>query len=152
MEQRQYTRDEDENWQLHIEVVEHTKSDAGNRTIYVVSSALEIFKLIKESNLNNGYKCGPEDYIFMSDNKRMAVHSMDWYYQKYCRDLGIVKKGNHKVRTTALTKIGDNPNINLKDAMDFAGHKDVKTFITHYCFSRYSDEKKRIELEKTLNS
>jgi len=60
MEQRQYTRDEDENWQLHIEVVEHTKSNAGNRTIYVVFSALEIFKLIKESNLNNGYKCGPK--------------------------------------------------------------------------------------------
>lgn len=48
MEQRQYTRDEEENWQLHIEVVEHTKSDAGNRTIYVVSSALEIFELIKK--------------------------------------------------------------------------------------------------------
>ena len=152
MEQRQYTKDEKDNWKLHIEVVEHTKSDAGIRKIYVVSSALEIFKQIKESNLNNGYSCEPEDFIFMLDYKRMAVHSMDWYYQKYCRDLGIVKKGNHKVRKTALTKIGDNPNINLKDAMEFAGHKDVKTFITHYCFSRYSDEKKRIELEKTLNS
>lgn len=32
-----------------------------------------------------------------------------------------------------------------------AGHRDVKTFITHYCHSRYSDEQKRNELEKTLN-
>ena len=35
--------------------------------------------------------------------------------------------------------------------MEWAGHRDVKTFITHYCFSRYSDEQKRNELEKTLN-
>ena len=49
MEQRQYTRDEEENWQLHIEVVEHTKSDAGNRTIYVVSSALEISSTLVHS-------------------------------------------------------------------------------------------------------
>lgn len=71
--------------------------------------------------------------------------------KKYCRDLNIVKKGYHKARKTALTKLGDNPNINQKDAMEFAGHKDVKTFIKHYCFSRYSDEQKRLELEKTLN-
>lgn len=32
-----------------------------------------------------------------------------------------------------------------------AEHRDVKTFINHYCFSRYSDEQKRQELEKTLN-
>ena len=57
-----------------------------------------------------------------------------------------------EIVANTLTKIGDNPNINLKDAMEFAGHKDVKTFITHYCFSRYTDEKKRMELEKTLNS
>ena len=38
-----------------------------------------------------------------------------------------------------------------KDAMQFSGHRDVQTYIKHYCFSRYSDEQKRMELEKTLN-
>lgn len=152
MEQRQYTKDADDKWELHIQVVEHTKSEAGCRKLYVVSSALELFHKIKESNERNSYSCEPEDFIFMTEGKRMAVHSVDWYYQKYCRDLGIVKKGNHKVRKTALTKVADNPNINLKDAMEFSGHKDVKTFIKHYCFSRYSDEQKRLELEKALNS
>ena len=65
--------------------------------------------------------------------------------------LGIAKKGNHGARRTALTKIADNPNINIKDAMQWAGHRDVKTFIDHYCYSRYSDEQKKAELEKTLN-
>ena len=35
--------------------------------------------------------------------------------------------------------------------MEFGGRKDVQTYIKHYCFSRYSDEQKREELEKTLN-
>ena len=119
----------------------------------MVSSALEVFEKIRDANLKRGFSCGSEDYIFIySGCKRITSQAIDKKYTRYCKELGFVKKGNHKVRKTALTKIGDNPNINLKDAMEFAGHKDVKTFITHYCFSRYSDEKKRIELEKTLNS
>ena len=81
---------------------------------------------------------------------RITANSIDSHYERYCRQIGISKKGNHKARKTTLTKVADNPNINLKDAMEFAGHRDIKTFINHYCFSRYSDEQKRQELEKTL--
>ena len=54
MEQKQYDLPSDNIWKKRIEVVEHTKSDAVYRTIYVVTSALEIFQKIKESDLNNG--------------------------------------------------------------------------------------------------
>ena len=151
MEQRQYEISADNEWELQVTVVDHTKTENGYRKLYVVESALEIFDMIRESNIKNGYDCSPESYIFQHDNKRVQIHSIDWYYQKYCRKLNIVKKGNHKVRKTCLTKIADNPNINIKDAMEFAGHADVKTFVKHYCFSRYSDEHKRIELERSLS-
>ena len=150
MEQAQLEKQEDGKWKKHLEVVEHTKSDAGYRTLYVVSSALELFDRIKEANLRNGYTCDAEDYIFMYRKHRLTGNSIDSHYERYCKQIGISKKGNHKVRKTALTKVADNPNINLKDAMQFAGHRDVKTFINHYCFSRYSDEQKRKELEKSL--
>lgn len=107
MEERQYEQSADGTWHSHLEVVEHTKTEAGCRTIYVVSSALELFAKVKEHNV---------------------------------------------ARKTCLTKIADNPNINLKDAMQYSGHKDVKTYIKHYCFSRYSDEHQRKELEKCLNT
>ena len=151
MEQKQYKEDADGSWHYQIEVVEHTKSDAGYRTIYVVSSALEIFARIKEYNLQRGFSCDAEDYIFIYRNKRITSQAIDKKYVRYCKELGFVKKGNHKTRKTCLTKIADNPNINLKDAMQFSGHKDIQTYIKHYCFSRYSDEQKRNELEKTLN-
>lgn len=134
-----------------MEVVEHTKSDAGYRPLYVVSSAMELFNKVKEANLRNGYTCEDEDFIFMYRKHRITANSIDSHYERYCKQIGISNKNNHKARKTALTRVADNPNINLKDAMEFAGHRDVKTFIIHYCFSRYSHKQKRQELEKTLN-
>ena len=151
MEQKQYEQLPEGKWHYHIEVVEHTKSNAGYRTIYVVSTALEIFEKIGQANLQKGGSCGAEDYIFLYRGKRITSQAIDKKYERYCRELSFVKKGNHKTRKTCLTKIADNPNINLKDAMQFSGHRDVQTYIKHYCFSRYSDEQKRNELEKTLN-
>ena len=151
MEQKQYDKLENGKWKSHLEVVEHTKSDAGYRTLYVVSSVLELFEKVKEDNLKRGYSCEPEDYIFLYRGNRISSKSITNKYEKYCKALGIIKKTNHKARKTCLTKIADNANINLKDAMEFGGHKDVQTYIKHYCFSRYSDEQKREELEKTLN-
>ena len=151
MEQQQYEKLDNGKWKKHLEVVEHPKSDAGYRTLYVVSSSMELFNKVRDVNLQNGYSCDPEDYIFMYRKHRLTANSIDSHYERYCKELGIKKKGNHKARKTTLTKIADNPNINLKDAMNWAGHRDVKTFINHYCFSRYSDEQKRQELEKTLN-
>ena len=151
MEQKHYEQLVNGKGKKHLEVVEHTKSDAGYRTLYVVSSALELFNKVREANLRSGYSCEAEDYIFMYRKHRITANSIDSHYERYCKQIGISKKGNHRARKTALTKVADNPNINLKDAMEFAGHRDVKTFINHYCFSRYSDEQKRQELEKTLN-
>ena len=151
MEQKQFEKLENGKWQKSYTVVEHTKSNAGIRTLYVVTSAMELFNKVKETNLRNGYSCEPDDFIFIYRNHRITSNCIDSHFERYCKGLGIKKKGNHKARKTALTKIADNPNINLKDAMEWAGHRDVKTFITHYCFSRYSDEQKRNELEKTLN-
>lgn len=152
MEQKQYAQLENGKWKRHLEVVEHTKSDAGYRTLYVVSSALELFDKVREANMRNGYSCEAEDYIFMYRKHRITANSIDSHYERYCKQIGIAKKGNHKARKTALTKVADNPYINLKDAMEFAGHRDVKTFINHYCFSRYSDEQKRQELKNARNT
>ncbi len=151
MEQKQWERHADGTWKSYLAVVEHTKSTAGVRTLYVVSSSLALFEQVREANRQRGYGCEPEDYIFQHAGNRITANSIDSYYERYCKQLGIAKKGNHGARRTALTKIADNPNINLKDAMEWAGHRDVKTFINHYCYSRYSDEQKRNELEKTLN-
>ena len=132
-------------------MVEHTKSEAGSRTIYVVSSALEIFDRVREANLQRGFSCDAEDYIFLYCGNRIPSQAIAKKYDRYCHELSLVRKNNHKARKTCLTKIADNPNINLKDAIQFSGHRDIQTYLKRYCFSRYLNEQKRIKLEKTLN-
>lgn len=114
------------------------------------TSSPEIIKNCLQEVLNGGI-LNPQ--ASTSDNEEATRKSQKEKIIKahYCKMLGIAKKGNHGARRIALTKIADNPNINLKDAMPWAGHRDVKTFIDHYCYSRYSDEQKRNELVKTLN-
>ena len=53
-------------------MVEHTKSDAGYRTIYVFSSALELFAKIREYNLQRGFSCEAEDNIFIYRGSRIT--------------------------------------------------------------------------------
>ena len=102
MEQKQYEQLEIGKWKKHLEVVEHTKSDAGYRTLYVVSSAMELFDKVKEANLRNDYSCEAEDYIFMYRKHRITANSIDSHYERYCKQISISKKGNHKARKTAL--------------------------------------------------
>lgn len=150
MEVTGFKRHSDGSMQEYIEVVDRLKKNASPRRLYVAKYALKLFEEIKCSNRENGYSCEPNDYIFVHNHQRITANSVDWYYEKYCGKLGIKKRGNHKARKTALTKLADNPDFNLKDAMEFAGHKDVKTFVKHYCFSRYSDDYKCEQQEKSL--
>ena len=76
MEQKQYDKLENGDWKSHLEVVEHTKTVAGYRTIYVVSSALELFEKVKEDNMKRGYSCEPEDYIFLFLNTAGSIKSL----------------------------------------------------------------------------
>ncbi|MGN1159329.1 MAG: hypothetical protein ACI4SE_03945 [Lachnospiraceae bacterium] len=79
-EQKQYEQLENGKCKKHLEVVAHTKSDAGYRTLYVVSSAMESFDKVNEANLRNGYSCEAEDYIFMYRKHRITANSIDSHY------------------------------------------------------------------------
>lgn len=151
MQIREFTQNKDGKWLQKYVIVHHTKTDAGDRELYLVPDARKIIALVQQANKKAGLPCGDDDLLFYNrDGNALRPWTLEKVYRQTCEKLGIVRKSNHKVRKTCLTKLGDNPNINLKDAMQFAGHKDVQVFIENYCFSRYSKEKTEAELEKTL--
>lgn len=151
MQIREFSQNKDGRWLQKYVIVHHTKTEAGDRELYLVPEARKIIALVQQANKNAGLPCGDDDLLFYNrDGNALRPWTLEKVYRQTCEKLGIVRKSNHKVRKTCLTKLGDNPNINLKDAMQFAGHKDVQVFIENYCFSRYSKEKTEAELEKTL--
>ena len=153
MEARQFRLTPEGKCVQYVTVVPHTKTDQGDRFLYLVPQAREILDMILEYDEKHGLGGGPDDCIFYNRNgDPLRTWTIAKCYRKTCNALNIIRKSNHKVRKTCITKLADNPNINLKYAMEFAGHKDVQIFIENYCFSRYSQEKTQMELEKTLSS
>ena len=153
MEARQFRVTPEGKYIQYVTVVPHTKTDQGDRFLYLVPQAREILDMVLEYNRQHGLGGRPEDCIFYNRyDDPLRTWTIAKCYRRTCEDLSIIRKSNHKVRKTCITKLADNPNINLKYAMEFAGHKDVQIFIENYCFSRYSQEKTQMELENTLTS
>ena len=152
MEARQFRLTPEGNCVQYVTIVPHTKTDQGDRVIYLVPEAREILALILKCNEELGLGTGPEDGIFYNRyGDPLRTWTLEKYYRRICKELDLVRKSNHKVRKTCITKVADNPEINLKEAMNFSGHKDVQVFIENYCFSRYSSEKTQSEFEKALS-
>lgn len=128
-------------------VVDHAKSSAGERNLYLVDTAVEILELLEETNKRFGYY--DDGYLFVSCfNKRTAPSTIANCLFKLCKEAGIkVPKGNHKIRKTFISSLFD-ANININTIREMAGHESEQTSLKNYCF----DRTERTELENKLDN
>ena len=126
-------------------IVEYTKSDAGDRKVYLNNEAKEILRLIKKVNLKNGYF--DENFIFIKSRykTRSTTRTISKYIEDLCKDVGINIKSNHKIRKTYISSLFDQ-GINIDTIRGQAGHEDEKTSLRNYCF----DQKDRSNIENQL--
>ena len=126
-------------------IVEYTKSDAGDRKVYLNNEAKEILRLIKKVNLKNGYF--DENFIFIKSRykTRSTTRTISKYIEGLCKDVGINIKSNHKIRKTYISSLFDQ-GINIDTIRGQAGHEDEKTSLRNYCF----DQKDRSNIENQL--
>lgn len=149
METRVY--DTDDGISYHLvgqEVVEHTKSTAGDRKVFLSSDAKKLIALIKQVNLETGQY--DNDYIFLLKGKRIHERSVVKRIEKYCAHLDISQtKGMHKIRKTFISKLIDS-GLNINEIRKQVGHEDEKTTYRNYAFNRLGDKQTEDILEKTL--
>lgn len=127
-----------------VEVVEFTKSDSGDREIYLNTDAREILRQIRLISMKYGYYCN--DYIFISNrNNRLTGGSFNKYLFSLCDAINIQHKSTHKVRKTAISTLID-LGLNINEVREIAGHEDEKTTLNNYCFNR----KNKNETEKII--
>lgn len=132
------------------EVVERTKSDAGNRNIYLTSNSLKILELIRKVTDSMNYY--DSDYIFLNENGRIKARSLDTKIRKYCKHINISEKSMHKIRKTYISTLIDNQNININYIRQQVGHTDERTTYGNYCFNRKPKDLTQQEMEKSLVS
>lgn len=131
-----------------FKVVEYTKSDDGDRQVYLTDLARKIIKIVLSVNDYYHHKC--EDYIFVKGNKRLNHYAIQSKIYCGCESIGIITKTMHKVRKTYISSLIDG-GLNIDEIRRQAGHSDERTTYGNYCFNRLTAPETQRIMEKALN-
>jgi len=127
-------------------IVEHTKSYAGDRKIYLNTNSRDILNIIKKRSFSYGLY--DDDYIFVnSKSSRLTTGSINSFLYRLCDEINIDRKSSHKIRKTYISSLFDN-GLNINKIREIAGHEDEKTSLNNYCFDRNTDN----DTEKMLDN
>ncbi len=126
-------------------VRDNPKTDAGNRNVILVDSAIETLVKLKELTAN--YKNG--DYIFMREGKRIIVRSVTRKLYNLCKVLGITVRSSNKARKTYSTKL-INSNVSESVIIGQVGHVDISTTKKYYYYNNVSFDETKEQLNKAL--
>lgn len=128
-------------------IVEHAKSSAGMRKIYLPEKAREYFAQINELNKLNKYPCADTDLIFQRKEGMCNQRVFDCRLKKYCNPNHLnlpFAKSCHDIRRSYISHLFD-LGCNPDSIRRIAGHENIEMTM-RYCRSRKSQE----ELEKIL--
>ena len=127
--------------QVH-EIVEYTKTEMGNRYIYLPSGATALLTVLRLKNPDS-------DFIFAENGKRFYKTCFNNYLKKACRECGIPERTMHKIRRTYGTTLIDN---NVEDSliMSQMGHTDISTTRKYYYYANKDDDYKRNQIESSI--
>lgn len=129
-----------------FKVVEYTKTDAGDRYVFLNSEAKKILKIVKKVNFE--YNRYDDGFIFlnMRNGKRITTDAVSTYLQNLCIKAGITNKSSHKIRKTYISSLFDH-NINIDTIRRMAGHESEKTTLQNYCFDQTDSDELNALLE-----
>lgn len=130
------------------EVVEHTKTECGDRYVILTAKASKIIEAAKERQREYGIKNGR--YIFSLTPQPVPEHAVAYLYEKYCRKMGIIQKSSHKARKTYISCLIDG-RVNINTVREMVGHADEKTTLRNYVFDRSTDAEKLHKIEAALS-
>jgi len=148
MVQKQERQRPDGSWYpARWEAVEHTKSSAGDRMIYLTKEARRIIKVILDSNKENGFY--DDGFLFIHGGKRINPRAVDTRIRKYCDHINIRQKGLHTIRKTYISSLLDG-GININEIRKQVGHEDERTTLKNYCFNRKTSIENESDMEKAL--
>lgn len=125
----------------HI-IAEYTKTDAGDRIVYLPQKALETIELIKGINETG-------DYMMAAGGRRFYTSIFNHRLYKACDAVGIPRRSMHKIRKTygtALIDSGADEGF-IKTQM---GHSDIETTRKYYYFSNRNDAKRLEQIEAAV--
>lgn len=148
MAQRLERQKPDGTWYPAIwKVVEHTKSSAGDRFVYLTKEARKIINTIISSNEEHSFH--DDDFLFVHRNQRINPRAVDSRIRKYCDHINIKEKSTHKIRKGYISSLLD-AGININEIRKIVGHEDERTTLKNYCFNRKNQVENESDMENAL--
>lgn len=127
---------------LTHEIVEYTKTDAGDRYIYLSPSAQETVRHIRELNPDN-------DLMMQVGKRKIYTNTFNDRLYKACDACGIPRRSMHKIRKTYGTILLDS-GIEDSLVMEQMGHSDITTTRKYYYYSHKNDQHKAEQIAKAI--
>lgn len=132
-------------------IVDHAKSSAGMRKIYLTTRAREYFAEIKALNKRNGYPCADQDLIFQRKQGMCNQRVFDSRLKKYCKPNHLnlpFAKSCHDIRRSYITHLFD-LDLNIDSIRRKAGHENIEMTMK-YCKNRKSEDADEKKMEEGL--
>lgn len=142
--QRQEIRyKEDGKKSVRKDIVDYTKTEAGNRYLIIPPQALETIAMIKKLNPDG-------EFLMMDKGRKLHAQSMNDYLYKACDGCNIPRRSMHKIRKTYGTILIDS---GAEDSlvMSQMGHSDITTTRKYYYFSNKSFEHNKNQISKAIS-
>ena len=113
-------------------VVDHAKTEAGERSIPCTDGVKQIISLVKKASEEYGFY--DEGYVFCPYSRRLKSSTIDVKIYEFCEKIGIPKKSAHKIRKTFISQMVFN-GIDIDTVCRVSGHTDITTTFNSYTYS-----------------
>lgn len=128
------------------EVVEHPKTDCGDRQILLTSTAKKLIQTARERQQELHIE---SEFIFSVNGLPPTERSISTLYTKYCKHMGIVQKSSHTSRRTFISALIDQ-HVSINTVRATAGHSSERTTLRNYVFDRSTETEKLQKFEDAL--
>ena len=129
------------------EIVAHTKTNCGDRYVFLSKNAKKIIATAQERQKELGGAAG--GYIFSLTSEPIPERCITSLLKKYCGLLGILYRSSHKVRKTYGSSLLEG-GVSINTTRIMLGHSDEKTTLKYYCFDTHTEAEKVNLLEDAL--
>lgn len=126
------------------DVVDHAKTDAGDRTIILPEGADKTLRAIRALNPFG-------EYLFSdSKGRRIRGTRFNYWLHSSCRKVGIPERSTHKIRKTYASVLLSNQ-VDERLIMSQMGHSDIATTRKIYYYNRNSEDERKKIISKVIN-
>lgn len=132
------------------EIVPYGKSPDADRELFLTQNAKMFFSLIVKANEDRNFH---SEYLLLDKNgERMKNDAINNVLRRLNRMINTPQKGNHSIRKTCISNMGESRLLSDEEIRKFAGHKDFSTTEKYYMHVTTSIENRSDAYEKAINS